>query len=164
MNKTFTRPVFAVELYDPAEWDFGPVTFQNVVIVRFTSIFSPYTRFSTSSFYNDGYAVSLTSRQTATGQNTSWCNNDPEDYSNAVNYTVTGARATTNSTGVTCNIDSVVLHNPQDGTTASTTPTTIPRTAPKQNIAARMAPSICIIVGSLSVIALAVVELLCPRS
>jgi len=34
VNKTFTRPVFAIELRDPAEWDFGPVTFQNIVIVR----------------------------------------------------------------------------------------------------------------------------------
>jgi len=52
VNKTFTRPVFAVELYDPAEWDFGPVTFQNIVIVRCKSIISPYAR---SPLYNDGY-------------------------------------------------------------------------------------------------------------
>jgi len=44
VNKTFTRPVFAVELYDPAEWDFGPVTFQNIVIVRCKFILSPYAR------------------------------------------------------------------------------------------------------------------------
>lgn len=44
VDKTFTRPVFAVELYDPAEWDFGPVTFQNIVIVRCKFILSPYAR------------------------------------------------------------------------------------------------------------------------
>jgi len=100
----------------------------------------------------------LTRNQTATGQNTSWCNNDPEDYSNAVNYTVTGARATADSTGVTCLIDSVVLHNPQNGTTASTTPATIPKTAPNHNGAAKMAPSVYTIIGSSSVIVLAVIE------
>ena len=44
VNKTFTRPVFAVELYDPAVWDFSPVTFQNIVIVGYISILSSYAR------------------------------------------------------------------------------------------------------------------------
>lgn len=162
MNKKFTRPVFAVELYDPAEWDFGPVTFQNIVMVR--CAYEIYLHIRNLYTFIPSRWLSLTSKQTATGQSTSWCNDNPEDYSNAVNYTVTGARAITNSTGVTCSIDSIVLHNPQNGTTTSPTSPTIPTAAPKNVGAAKIAPSTCTVIGSSSVIMLVVGGFLWPWS
>lgn len=63
-------------------WDFGALTFKNVVIV----------------------AEGSTS--------TTWCTGSPENYNSAAKYTITGAEATVSGTTVTCNIASIVLSGP----------------------------------------------------
>ncbi|KAI1302528.1 hypothetical protein F5Y03DRAFT_210892 [Xylaria venustula] len=80
-DKSFNQALFAIELYDVA-WNFGQVSYSNVVIT------------STGS------------------SDSSWCNNSPENYNSATVYSISGVTASVSGTTVTCKIASVVLQRP----------------------------------------------------
>ncbi|RDL32947.1 uncharacterized protein BP5553_08386 [Venustampulla echinocandica] len=44
---------------------------------------------------------------------TAWCTNAPENYNNAMRYTISGAKATVSGGTTTCQIDQVVMEGPR---------------------------------------------------
>ncbi|KAI0172201.1 hypothetical protein GGR52DRAFT_573342 [Hypoxylon sp. FL1284] len=80
-SKSFNQALFAIELYD-VSWDFGPLTFSNVVIT------------STGS------------------SDSSWCNTSPENYNGASRFSISGLSASVSGNTVTCKIGSVTLQGP----------------------------------------------------
>lgn len=97
------RKVLIAFFSDGVTWDFGQLEFRNVTIVGtpFRVDALPFMVF-----------LWLTFRQTATGKDSSWCTKQPTNYNSASIYSVTGAEASTDSNGVTCTIQSVVLERP----------------------------------------------------
>ena len=49
---------------------------------------------------------------TSTGSDSKWCTSNPENYSGATKYSVTGATASTNGEEVTCKIENLTLQGP----------------------------------------------------
>ncbi|KAL1635795.1 hypothetical protein SLS56_001490 [Neofusicoccum ribis] len=49
---------------------------------------------------------------TATGTDSSWCDNSPENYNNAAKYSISGVKASVSGNVVTCTISSVILQSP----------------------------------------------------
>ncbi|KAI4861190.1 hypothetical protein F4820DRAFT_79805 [Hypoxylon rubiginosum] len=80
-SKSFNQALFAIELYD-VSWDFGALTFSNVVIT------------STGS------------------SDSSWCNTKPENYNGATTFSISGLSASVSGSTVTCKIGSVTLQKP----------------------------------------------------
>lgn len=81
-------------------WDFGPLAFDNVVIVC-----------PTISKRQSGNPTD--NLQTSTGSSdSSWCTSLPQNYNSATNYTITGTSASVSGDTVTCSIQSVVLNAP----------------------------------------------------
>lgn len=79
--KNFNQVVFAIELYEPAVWNFGPVEWTDV-------------------------------RITATGSDTSFCNDSPDNYYGGTNYTITGLKTSLGKGVVHCDIKKVLFHGP----------------------------------------------------
>ncbi|KAI1764280.1 hypothetical protein GGR53DRAFT_466548 [Hypoxylon sp. FL1150] len=80
-SKSFNQALFAIELYD-VNWDFGALTFSNVVIT------------------SEGSSDS------------SWCNTTPENYNSATTFSISGLSASVSGNTVTCKIGSVTLQKP----------------------------------------------------
>lgn len=128
----FQSAVFAIELYSE-DWDFGPMTFQNITIV------------SPDSCLICGLRLAYTHPQTGTGSDASWCNETPENWNNATDFTITGLSSNVDDSGVTCNIDSIVLNHPVGSKvkprTVTSTESPVPTPTSKSNAGVRAVPA-----------------------
>ena len=122
-NKTFDQAIFAIELYGET-WDFGPLSFTDVVIVITLCPFpfSPQHNLKPLAIQIYGFQESckahypqfanIFSLQTAQGTDESWCTNTPANMNDATKYTISGLSSNVKNGVVTCNIANLTMESP----------------------------------------------------